>query len=89
MDRINQYTYWISWSEDDSEHVATFAEFPSLSWLDASPEKALTGIRKLVSECLADMEQSGEVVPEPFSTRAYSGRFMVRVPPIQHRNLAI
>ena len=89
MDRINQYTYRVSWSEDDSEHVATCAEFPSLSWLDASPEKALKGIRKVVSECLADMEQNGEVMPEPFSTRAYSGRFMVRIPPIQHRNLAV
>lgn len=89
MERIDQYTYRVSWSEEDEEHVATCAEFPSLSWLDHSPEKALKGVRKVVAECISDMEKSGEPVPEPFSVKSYSGRFMVRVPPLLHRNLAI
>lgn len=89
MERIDQYTYRVSWSEEDEEHVATCAEFPSLSWLDQSPERALKGIRKVVAQCLADLEQSGEPVPEPLAFRSYSGRFMVRVPPQLHRNLAI
>lgn len=32
---INKFTYQVSWSEEDQEYVATVAEFPSLSWLDA------------------------------------------------------
>jgi hypothetical protein len=27
------YTYRVAWSVEDGEHVATVAEFPSLSWL--------------------------------------------------------
>lgn len=64
-------------------------EFPSLSWLAEDPEKALKGIRKLVRECIDDMKQTGEEIPEPLSSKHYSGKFMVRVPPETHRMLAL
>jgi predicted HicB family RNase H-like nuclease len=85
----DRYTYRVTWSEDDNEYVGLCAEFPSLSWLSATPEEALKGIRKLVAETVADMESNHEVVPEPIACRQYSGKFMVRVPPDVHRNLAI
>jgi len=88
MKKIDQYTYRVAWSDEDREYVGTCAEFQSLSWLDKSPEKALTGIRKVVADCVKDMDKSGEPLPEPISTRAYSGKFMVRVPPQLHRQLA-
>jgi predicted HicB family RNase H-like nuclease len=69
--------------------VGLCAEFPSLSWVDATPEKALRGIRKVVAEVVADMRGNGESVPEPISQRRYSGKFMVRVPPEVHRKLAL
>ena len=86
---LDRYTYRLTWSEEDGEHVGLCAEFPSLSWLDTSPEKALAGIRKLVKAALADMVRSGESPPEPISLRPYSGKFMVRVPPDIHRMLAL
>ena len=85
----DRYTYRVTWSEDDNEYVGLCAEFPSLSWLSATPETALKGIRKLVAEIVADMEINHEIVPEPISCRQYSGKFMVRIPPDVHRNLAI
>ncbi len=85
----DRYTYRVTWSEDDGEHVGLCAEFPSLSWLAATPETALKGIRKLVAEIVKDMEANKEVVPEPIACKRYSGKFMVRVPPEVHRNLAI
>ena len=85
----DRYTYRVTWSEDDNEHVGLCAEFPSLSWLSTTPESALKGIRKLVSEAVEDMEASGEIIPEPIACRQYSGKFMVRIPPDVHRNLAI
>ena len=85
----DRYTYRVTWSEDDNEYVGLCAEFPSLSWLSATPEAALKGIRKLVAEIVEDMESSGEIVPEPIACKQYSGKFMVRVPPEVHRNLAI
>ncbi len=85
----DKYTYRVTWSEDDAEYVGLCAEFPSLSWLAASPEGALKGIRKLVHEVIADMQNNGEAVPEPLAAKQYSGKFMVRVPPDVHRQLAI
>ncbi len=86
---VDQYTYRVTWSDEDREYVGTCLEFPSLSWLDDSPEKALSGIRSVVTECIQDMNVSGEKIPEPISTKQYSGKFMVRVPPHLHRQLTI
>jgi predicted HicB family RNase H-like nuclease len=86
---IDRYTYRVTWSEEDKEHVGLCAEFPSLSWLEKTPEKALQGIRRLVRESIADMRKSHEVAPEPIATKAFSGKFMVRIPPQTHRTLAI
>jgi predicted HicB family RNase H-like nuclease len=86
---LDRYTYRLTWSEEDGEHIGLCVEFPSLSWLDSMPEKALAGIRKVVKEVLADITNSGEIVPEPISIRNYSGKFMVRVPPETHRSLAV
>ncbi len=86
---VDRYTYRVTWSEEDQEYVGLCAEFASLSWLEKTPEKAIAGIRKLVKECVRDMEASGEAVPEPIATKNFSGKFMVRVPPQTHRSLAI
>ena len=86
---VDRYTYRVTWSEEDDEYVGLCAELPRLSWLEKSPEKALSGVRKLVRETIADLKKSKEVVPDPISTRPYSGKFMVRVPPDVHRMLAI
>jgi predicted HicB family RNase H-like nuclease len=86
---LDRYTYRLTWSEEDGEHVGLCAEFPSLSWLDSTPEKTLAGIRKLVKEVLIDIAKSGEIIPEPISLKNYSGKFMVRVPPETHRMLAV
>jgi predicted RNase H-like HicB family nuclease len=81
------YTYRVAWSVEDGEHVATVAEFPSLSWLAPTPVEALAGLADVVRDVLADLAASGEPVPAPLSERAYSGRFVVRVPAEVHRRL--
>lgn len=83
------YTYRVAWSPEDEEHVATCVEFPSLSWLAATPLDALAGMQKLVGEVVADMQANGETPPEPLADRKYSGRFVVRVPPEVHRELVL
>jgi predicted HicB family RNase H-like nuclease len=87
--RSDYYTYRVTWSVDDEEYVGSCVEFPSLSWLANEPEAALHGIREVVGDVVTDMQSSGEKIPEPLSTRKYSGRFMVRIPPELHRELAM
>lgn len=84
----DHYTYRVTWSEEDSEYVGLCAEFSSLSWLAATPEAALRGIRRLVADVVRDMQKSREVAPEPIASTKYSGKFLVRVPPDIHRRLA-
>ena len=85
----DHYTYRVTWSEDDNEYVGLCAEFPSLSWLDKTPENALKGIRTTISDVVDDMRKKGENVPEPIASKNYSGKFIVRVPPDVHRHLAL
>ena len=87
--KSDRYTYRVTWSEEDREHVGLCAEFPSLSWLAASPEAALRGIRTAVAEVVEDMQANGEAIPEALASRHFSGKFMVRVPPEVHRQLAV
>ena len=83
------YTYRVAWSAEDGEYVALCAELPSLSWLAPTQEKALRGILQTAAEVVADLQKSGEPVPQPIADRKYSGKFMVRVPPEVHRHLAL
>jgi len=71
------------------EYVGLCAEFPSLSWLAETPEEALRGIREVVAEVVEDLRAQGEEVPEPLATKPFSGRFMLRIPPELHRDLAL
>ena len=85
---VDHYTYRVTWSAEDDEHVGLGAEFSSLSWLSKTPEAALKGIRRVVSEAVADMQAAGEAIPVPLAEKHYSGEFRVRIPPQVHRALA-
>ena len=85
----DRYTYRVTWSEEDEEYIGLCTEFPSLSWLSSSPEEALSGIRSVVADVVADMQKNQEPIPEPIAIKQFSGRFVVRVPPSVHRRLAI
>jgi len=85
----DKYTYRVMWSDEDNEFLGLCAEFPSLSWLASTSEKALRGIRSVVKDCVADMNTNNEELPLPLSSRKFSGKFMVRVPPEVHRHLAM
>ncbi|MGD0855247.1 MAG: toxin-antitoxin system HicB family antitoxin [Dehalococcoidia bacterium] len=87
--QTDYYTYRITWSNEDREYVGLCAEFPSLSWLDKTQEEALQGIRKLVAEAVSDMKSNNENIPQPLALKRYSGKFMVRIPPNIHRDIAI
>ena len=89
VENIDKYTYRVTWSEEDEEFVGLCAEFPGLSWLDASSQAAFNGICAVVKDCVADMSRNNESIPLPLSARKFSGRFQVRVPASVHRLLVI
>jgi predicted HicB family RNase H-like nuclease len=89
MLKNDRYTYRVTWSEEDQEYIGLCAEFPSLSWLEPSPEDALMGVRQVVAQVVKDMKKNDEPIPEPIALKKYSGKFMVRIPPDLHRRLAL
>jgi predicted HicB family RNase H-like nuclease len=89
MMKTDHYTYRVTWSAEDGEHVGLCVEFPSLSWLAATPEAALAGIRRMVRDVGRDMKSAGEPLPAPLAEKHYSGAFRVRIPPHVHRSLAV
>ena len=74
---LDHYTYRVTWSPEDGEHVGLCIEFPSLSWLAETPEEALAGVRKVVAEVVADLEANGELIPRRIGDRP---RLIRRVP---------
>lgn len=84
-----RFSFRVTWSAEDEEFVATCVEFPSLSWLAATPEQALSGLRTLVDDVIADMRTNDEAIPEPLSTKHYSGKFQLRLGEDLHRRLAM
>ncbi|CAN5286347.1 hypothetical protein BH09ACT3_BH09ACT3_12310 [soil metagenome] len=89
MTNAEHYTYRVRWSAEDAAYIGTVAEIPSLSWAADTQADAFAGIRSLVTDVLDDMLANGETPPEAIADRSYSGKFMVRVTPEVHRQLAI
>ncbi|ANI29708.1 HicB [Yersinia entomophaga] len=89
MVNIEHYTYRITWSAEDAEFIGLCAEFPSVSWLAPTRVQALDGITVVVADILAKMVRSGETPPIPLSEKHFSGKLVLRMPPDQHRRLAI
>ena len=78
---IDRYTYRVFWSEEDQEYVGLCLEFGFLSHLDETPEKALAGIREVVAAAVQLNREDGIPDPEPLSTKRYSGKLSIRIPP--------
>ena len=85
----DHYTYRLSWSPDDNEHVATCVEFPGLSWLADDEVSALRGLKNMVRDVVEDMRANGEPIPDALADKVYSGTLSLRVPPDLHRRLAL
>jgi len=86
---ISHYTYRVTWSPEDDEHLGLCTEFPALSWLASTTEEALKGIQQMVGDIVIDMQSNGEPIPTPLAEKNYSGEFRVRIPSIVHRALAM
>ena len=64
----DRYTYQAHWSQEDQMYVGLCAEFSLLSALAQTPEETFSGIRQVVSEAVAILQEDGVPIPAP-STR--------------------
>jgi predicted HicB family RNase H-like nuclease len=83
------YSYSVSWSEEDQSFIGRVAEFESLAAHGDTQISALNEITEVVRVVLQDLAESGEPIPEPFSKKHFSGRLVVRMTSSLHRSLAL
>ena len=76
----NHYTYSVTWSGEDGEYVGLCTGFPSLSWLAPTSDAAFAGIRRLVSDTLTDMQDTGEPAPQPVSDQTLARQWGTGAP---------
>jgi predicted HicB family RNase H-like nuclease len=89
MADVTRYTFRVRYAAQSAKYVATVAEVPGVSCAAGS---ALTAFEGLVTELEALVEQMtsrGESPPVPLGEREYSGKFLLRLPPEAHRQLAM
>lgn len=65
MSTAEHDTYRVAWSPEDQEFVGTVLGLPSLSWLEPVSDAAFSGIQQPARDIVADLEESGEPVPQP------------------------
>lgn len=87
-DFVKKYTYRVVWSEEDQLHIARCIELSNIAAHGETAKDALVELEKVVSETLQWMQEDGEEIPKPLSTRNFKGKLTLRVPSDVHRKLA-
>lgn len=89
MNKAEDYTYRVFWSEEDEGYIATVAEFPGISSIEETQREAFFGIVDLVGFLLEEMQVEGSEPPSPLTKKVYSGEIRLRMPKEVHRRVAI
>jgi predicted HicB family RNase H-like nuclease len=88
---VSHYSVVVAWSDEDDEYVASSPEWPGLSWLAGDERAAIAGLRKVMQEALAALEEDGEPPPtprDPSPRFEYSGNIRLRMPKSLHEAMA-
>ncbi len=72
----------------DGTWFARVVEFPGCMTEGDTAEEALSNLEDAMASWIEVKLEDGDSIPEPASTDAYSGKFVVRVPKGLHRELA-
>lgn len=70
ISRIPQYSYYVRWSLEDREFVATFLELPELSGLGSTIPGAIHELKEALIGWLETAEEQRFALPEPLQENA-------------------
>lgn len=82
-----KYSINLAWSKEDECYVATVPEFPGLSAIGETPEKATEEAKIAVDGFLEIYNEDGIKIPEPETVKDYSGQTRLRLPKSLHATL--
>lgn len=89
LNKVDKYTYFTYWSQDDGVFISECSEFPGLKAHGKTQEASLKEIKKAVSGAIEWLKEEGKLIPEPLSLHQFSGRLVLRMPKDLHKKLAI
>ncbi len=69
---------------EDGGYVARVLEFPGCISEGDTPNEAIENIEEALRLIVEVMVERGDAIPEPLSTREFSGRLNLRIPPTLH-----
>lgn len=89
MTKSYRYIVNVFWSEEDAAYVAEVPELPGCASHGKTPEVAMRNVQNAIETWIEGAKESGFKIPEPVSTKAFSGKFVTRVDPRLHQKLTI
>jgi predicted HicB family RNase H-like nuclease len=85
---MNNYSYRVTWSDEDHCYIATSPTFPRLSAFGDSAQEALSELSVVLEAALEIYADEGWSLPEPQKLPSYSGQFRLRLPKSLHAGMA-
>lgn len=86
---MTEYTYRAQWMPDDRWYLGLCLEFPNLSANGITAHEAIAAVEKMVDEELAIIRSVDETPPASLTDHRYSGKFLLRLPPVLHAKLSV
>ena len=81
------YSFNLSWSEDDNGYIATVPEFPNLSAFGETQEEALQEAQFALEGYIEEMQNNKDSLPVPICLSKFSGQLRLRMPKTLHAQL--
>lgn len=80
----NKYPFYVEWSEEDQEYIATCSAFPGLSAFGKTEEKALREAKIALAGFIETYKANNMALPQPSVYEGASGKFQLRLPKSLH-----
>ena len=81
----NRYPFYVEWSEEDQEYIATCSAFPGLSAFGKTEENALREGKIALAGFIESYKANNMALPQPSVYEGASGKFQLRLPKSLHR----
>lgn len=89
MRKKDRYLKMVEWSEEDGCYVGTAPGLIIGGVHGKDEAKVFARLSKAVTEAIALLEKEGRPLPEPTANRSFSGKILLRLPPLLHKSIAV
>lgn len=85
----HKYLINIFWDDHDNIYVAQVPELPGCSTHGNSIKEAASHAEDAIASWIEGAKKIGKTIPEPLTTKEFSGKFNLRIKPHLHRKISL